>query len=66
MAMTPPEPDEEFAARQRTNLLVAAVAIGLIVVTVLLMLWLKHENDIQDCIAARHLNCAPIDTDQTR
>ena len=64
MAMTPPEPHDDYAARQRTNLMVTAVAVGIVVVTVVLMLWLKRDNELQECLAAHHITCATINEDQ--
>jgi hypothetical protein len=62
-AMDQPPP-EDYDQRQRTNLLVAGIAILIVVVTVTLMLLLKHGIELQDCFAAGHHNCAPIDMGQ--
>ena len=62
-AMDQPPPDD-YDQRQRTNLLVIGVAVVIVVVTVLLMLMLKHGTQLEDCLAAGHHNCAPIDTGQ--
>jgi hypothetical protein len=61
--MNQPLPDD-YGQRQRTNLIVLGVAILIVVVTVTLMLLLKHGIELQDCFAAGHHNCAPIDTSQ--
>jgi hypothetical protein len=58
------KPPDDYEQRQRTNFLVFVVAILLVVVTVTLMLLLKHGIELQDCFAAGHHNCAPIDTSQ--
>ena len=39
-----------------------AVAIVLVVLTVFLMVKLKHGTALLDCIAAGHKNCVPVDT----
>ena len=47
------------------HLLVAGIAVVIVVVTVLLMLMLKHGTQLEDCLAAGHHNCAPVDTGQS-
>jgi len=61
--MNAPPPDD-YRERQRTNLIVAGIAIALVVVTVGLMLMLRHGTELEDCFAAGHHHCAPIDTSQ--
>ena len=56
------QPPDDYDQRQRTNLLVIGVVLLIVVVTVGLMLLLKHGIELQDCFAAGHHNCAPIDT----
>jgi hypothetical protein len=65
MNATDQPPPDDYDRRQWTNLLVLGVAI-LLVVTMVLMLMLKHGIELQDCFAAGHHNCAPIDTSQGR
>ncbi len=55
-------PPDDYDQRQRTNLIVAGIAVAIVVATVLLMLMLKHGIELQDCFAAGHRHCAPIDT----
>ncbi|MGC9953427.1 MAG: hypothetical protein ABSD21_04010 [Rhizomicrobium sp.] len=57
-----PLPPDDYDEKQRTNLLVIGVAVFIVVVTVLLMLMLKHGIELQDCFAAGHHNCAPVET----
>lgn len=40
------------------------IAVAIVVVTVALMLLLKHGIELEDCFAAGHHHCAPIDTGQ--
>ena len=55
------EPDDD--RNQDTKTLAGlAVAIVLVVLTVFLLVKLKHGTAFLDCIAAGHKNCAPIDT----
>jgi len=60
--MNLPPSDQDDDTRWRTNLVVFVAAVALVVVTVILMLMLKHGIAVQDCFAAGHHNCAPIDT----
>ncbi len=61
--MDQPPPDD-YRQRQRTNLIVFGVAVALVAVTVILLLMLKHGTELQDCFAAGHHNCAPVDETQ--
>ncbi|MGA7713094.1 MAG: hypothetical protein WCA81_14410 [Rhizomicrobium sp.] len=58
------QPPDNYDNRQRTNLLVIGIVIALVVITVTLMLMLKHGIDLEDCFAAGHHHCAPIDETQ--
>ncbi|MBU6298393.1 MAG: hypothetical protein KGJ79_15910 [Alphaproteobacteria bacterium] len=55
------KPSDDYGDRQRINLIVFAIAAVIVVATVALMLMLKHGVDLQDCFAAGHRHCAPID-----
>ncbi len=57
-----PDFEDEDARKQRANILVLAIAAGLVLASVVLLFWLKDRTDLQDCIAASHRNCLPIDT----
>jgi len=57
--MSEPEDDRNQDAKTLAGL---AVAIVLVVLTVFLLVKLKHGTALLDCIAAGHKNCAPIDT----
>jgi len=57
-------PQDDYDQRQRSNLIAAVVVVALVVGTVLLMLSLKQGIKQEDCFAAGHRTCAPIDTDQ--
>ena len=61
--MNQPPPDD-YARRQRANVLALGIAAIIVAATVLLMLLLKHGTELEDCLAAGHHNCAPIDTSQ--
>lgn len=56
--MTPP-PD--FRQRQRANRIALVVVAILIVLSVALLLALRHGIKQEDCFAAGHHTCAPID-----
>ena len=58
--MAEPEPDDKN--QDAKTLAGLAVAIVLVVLTVILLVKLKHGTALLDCIAAGHKNCAPIDT----
>ena len=55
---------DDYRERQRTNLIVFAIAVIIVVVTVALMLMLRHGINLEDCFAAGHHHCAPIDESQ--
>jgi len=55
---------DDYNQRQRSNLIAAVVVVALVVCTVLLMLSLKQGIKQEDCFAAGHRACAPVDTDQ--
>ncbi|MDE2163178.1 MAG: hypothetical protein KGJ53_08450 [Alphaproteobacteria bacterium] len=55
------QPPDDYGNQQKTNLLVFVIAILIVVMTVGLMLMLRHGIDLQDCFAAGHHHCAPID-----
>ena len=58
--MSDPEDD---LRRSRDNLLVFVAVMVVIVLGVLLTQALKKSTDLQDCVAAGHRNCEPVDTD---
>lgn len=55
------EPPDDYWQRQRINLVVAAVAVVLVIGTVVLMVSLHQGIQREDCFAAGHRTCAPID-----
>lgn len=57
--MSGPDDDKNQDAKTLAGL---AVAIVLVVLTVFLLVKLKHGTALLDCIAAGHKNCAPVDT----
>ena len=57
-------PQDDYDQRQRSNLIAAVAVVALVVGTVLLMLSLKQGIKQQDCFAARHRDCAPVDMNQ--
>jgi hypothetical protein len=58
------QPPDDYHQRQRMNLIVAAIVAALVVGTILLLLSLHQGIKQEDCFAAGHRTCAPIDTDQ--
>ena len=59
MAMN--EPDDEYRVRQRTNMIVMAIVAVLVLGSVLLLVSLHKGIEREDCFAAGHRTCAPID-----
>jgi len=57
-----PEPEDDDHNQDAKTLAGLAVAIVLVILTVFLMVKLKHGTALLDCIAAGHKNCAPVDT----
>ena len=55
--------DEDDARRSRNNLVVFVAVMIVIVLGVLLTQALKKSTDLQNCVAAGHRNCEPVDTD---
>lgn len=55
------QPDDD---RQRTNLIVMGIAVALIAGTVVMMVALRHGLKLEECFAAGHHNCAPIQEPQ--
>jgi hypothetical protein len=53
--------EEDYRQRQRTNLLVLVIAAVLVVGTIALLLSLHRGLRQEDCFAASHRNCAPIE-----
>ncbi len=45
-----PDFEDEDARKQRANILVLAIAAGLVLASVVLLFWLKDRTDLQDCI----------------
>ena len=56
-----PEPPDDYRDRQRTNLIVIAIAAALVIGTVLLLVSLHQGIRQEDCFAAGHRTCAPIE-----
>ena len=54
-----PEPPDDYRDRQRTNLI--AVVAALVIGTVLLLVSLHQGIKQEDCFAAGHRTCAPIE-----
>ncbi len=57
------EPDD-YHQRQRANLIVLGIVAAIIVATVALLLALHQGIKREDCFAARHRACAPIEEQQ--
>ena len=55
---------EDDVQRTRNNVAVFIAVVVVIVLGVLLVRALKHSTDMQDCLAAGHRNCEPVDTGQ--
>ena len=55
------EPRDDYRDRQRTNLLVIAIAVVLVIGTVMLLVSLHNGIKLEDCFAAGHRTCAPIE-----
>ena len=58
-----PEPEDD-ARRSRNNLMVLAAVVVLIVLGIVLVKAMKYYSDMQDCAAAGHRDCQPVDTGQ--
>lgn len=56
----PHEAPEDYRQRQRTNLLVLAVAAVLVIGTLVLLVSLHQGIKQESCLAAGHRSCAPI------
>jgi len=56
------EPEEDDGDRTWNNIVVGIAAVVLIVVGVILMRALSHALQVQDCVAAGHKDCVPVDT----
>jgi cytochrome bd-type quinol oxidase subunit 2 len=54
------QPDD-FHQRERANLIVMGIVIALVVVTVVMMVWLRDGLKREECFAAGHHTCAPIE-----
>jgi hypothetical protein len=57
------EPDE-YRQRQRANLIVMGVVVAIVAATVILMVSLHHGIKREECFAAGHHTCAPIDEER--
>lgn len=55
------EPPDDYRERQRANLIVMAVVAVLIIGTVLLLVSLHEGIKRENCFAAGHRTCAPIE-----
>jgi hypothetical protein len=56
--------DEEEVRRSRANRVVLIAVAVIVVLGVLLMRWLAYEQQLSDCVAAAHRDCAPVDQPQ--
>ncbi len=56
--------DEDDARRSRTNLIVLAAVVALVLLGIVLVKAMKYYSDMQDCAAAGHRDCQPVDTGQ--
>ena len=54
--------DDDGDDRSGANMVVLIVAVVIIVVGSLVVWGMKHESNLEDCYAAGHRNCAPVDT----
>jgi hypothetical protein len=59
--MNPPDDERQ---RERANLIVMGIVIVLVIGTVVLMVLLRHGVKLEECFAAGHHNCAPIEEPQ--
>jgi hypothetical protein len=59
--MAQPDPnDDDYDRRSRANIM---VLIAVVVVVGCIIGWkMKKETTLEDCYAAGHRNCAPVDT----
>lgn len=55
------ESDDDYRARQRMNLLVMAIVAVLVIGMVALLVSLHQGIQREDCFAAGHRTCAPIE-----
>lgn len=55
------QPPEDYRQRQRANLAVAAIVVALVAGSVLLLMSLHQGIKREDCFAAGHRTCAPIE-----
>jgi hypothetical protein len=63
--MDSPSPNDAEQKHQG-NLVGLAFVLALVVIGVLLMLKLKHDTAVQDCLIAGHHNCMPLDIPDAR
>ena len=61
--MSEPPPDN-YRQRQRANVLVVVIVVVLVLASVALMLALRSGIKREDCFAAGHHTCAPVDEQQ--
>jgi hypothetical protein len=55
------EPPDDYEHRQRINLLAAAAVAVLVIASLVLMVSLRQGIQRENCFAAGHRTCAPID-----
>ena len=55
------EPHDDYRERQRTNMIVIAIVAALVAGTVILLVSLHKGIKLEECFAAGHRTCAPID-----
>ncbi len=53
--------DEDYDARARTNMIVLAVVAVIVFVGWLVVDEMQKETALEDCYAASHRNCEPVD-----
>ena len=64
-SMTHHDPDDHEpteAERRRSNLIMLAVAVVVVVLGVYLVNWMIDQRKLQECLESGRRNCAPIST----
>lgn len=57
------QPDD-YHRRQRANLIVMGIVIALVAATVVLLVSLHHGIRREECFAAGHRTCAPVEEER--
>lgn len=55
---------DDYRQRQRANLMVLGIVAAIVVATVILMVLLHHGIKREECFAAGHHTCAPIEEER--